>query len=379
MTCLGIGKWRGGILRLEKEAFMRYQSPRSVKTAKLFLLLGSVFGAGVILGCAPAAIQTTALIPAKSHEASLLKVVAVLPFEGNGGKDFTAEVEAKLAAINIGDKQYFTIVDRTKITKVLDEETTLTQSGFADPSTVAKVGKMLGAKGVYTGVITASNTNDGNYNEERENCARHAVKYDKKGREYEGECISWNRYTVTCAKRTVVFAFAPKLIEVETGRIVYADNYEGKQNASACSDSPTPIKGSFELLEEAKQFALSRFRQDVAPHYVTFNISIMDSTDGITSKQAISKFKDGLAFAKNNRFDRACELWGEAGIIADGSVSLIYNLGVCSEISGEYEQALDLYKKADRLYNKPDDMISSALQRAANTLGQQKKLKEQIK
>lgn len=368
-----------GFLKFKKEAFMRYQSLRSVKTAKLFLLFGFVLGAGMIFGCAPAVIQTTALIPAKSHEASLLKVVAVLPFEGNGGKDFAAEVEAKLAAINIGDKQYFTIVDRAKITKVLDEETTLTQSGFADPSTAAKVGRMLGAKGVYTGVITGANTYDSSYTDVREDCVQRVVKYDEKGRAYAGDCISWSHYTVPCTKRTVVFAFAPKLIEVETGRIVYADNYEGKQSSSACANSSTPIKGSFELLEEAKQFALNRFRQDVAPHYVTFKISIMDSTDGITSKEAINKFKDGLAFAKNNRFDRACELWGEARIIAEGSVSIIYNLGTCSEISGEYEQALDLYKKADRLYNKPDDMITSALQRVANTLGQQKKLKEQIK
>ncbi|MEK7680380.1 MAG: hypothetical protein AAB356_09315, partial [Deltaproteobacteria bacterium] len=349
-----------------------------VKTAKLFLLLGFVSGAGGIFGCAPAVIQTTALIPAKSHEASLLKVVAVLPFEGDGGENFAAEVEAELAAVNIGDKQYFTIVDRAKITKVLDEETTLAQSGFADPSTVAKIGGMLGAKGVYTGVITASHANDSNYTDVRKDCVQHIVRYTEKGSAYKGECISWSHYTVPCTKRTVVFAFAPKLIEVETGRIVYAGNYEEKQSSLACSDSSTPIHGSYELLGEAKQFALNRFRQDVAPHYVTFNISIMDSTDGITSKQAINKFKDGLAFAKNNRFDRACELWGEARIITEGSVSLIYNLGACSEISGEYEQALDLYEKADRLYNKPDDMITSALQRVANTLGQQKKLKEQI-
>jgi tetratricopeptide (TPR) repeat protein len=104
----------------------------------------------------------------------------------------------------------------------------------------------------------------------------------------------------------------------------------------------------------------------------------MDSTDGINSSDAKKKLDQGMEFAKNNRLDRACELWGEARISEPYSPSILYDLGVCSEVSGELEQALTLYKEADRLLKSPDDKVSSALHRVQEDIGGKQKLREQI-
>lgn len=333
------------------------------------LLLASV-------ACAPPAIKTTALMPAKFHEAAQLKEVAVLPFEGERGREFSAEIEGVLASVNIGDKQYFSLVDRTKLDKVISEMK-LSQSALVDSNTAAKVGKLVGAKGIYTGVVSASDTSDSSYREERTRCAYNVTKYDKKGRAYE-ECGKWQTYTVSCTKRNATFTFTPRLIEVETGRIVYANNISGTASSSACEDSKTPLAAPFELIDRAKWVAKAQLKRDVAPYYVTFEIKLMDSTDGIASKEAEKKFEEGIDYARGNRFDRACELWGEARILSPNTPSIIYNLGICSEVIGELEQALDLYKKADRAYGKPDDRITSALHRVSETIQKQKKLKEQI-
>ncbi|MDP3049419.1 MAG: CsgG/HfaB family protein [Thermodesulfovibrionales bacterium] len=333
------------------------------------LLLASV-------ACAPPAVKTTALMPARFHDAAKVREVAVLPFDGRGGAEFAAEIEGMLAGVNIGDKQYFTLIDRVRIDKLISEMK-LSQSALVDPNTAAKVGKLVGAKGIYTGVITASDTSDSRYREERTRCAYNVTQYDKKGRAYQG-CGRWETYTVSCTKRVATFDFTPKLIEVETGKVVYANNVSGTATSSACSDSQAPLASNFDLIERAKLFAKTIFKRDVAPYYVTFEIKLMDSTNGITSKEAEKKFEQGISYAKGNRLDRACELWGEARILSPNTPSILYNLGICSEVTGELEHALDLYKKADRAYGKPDDRITSALHRVSTTIQKEKKLKEQI-
>jgi len=331
-----------------------------------------------ISACAPPAVKTTTLATAKYHEAAKLKEVAVLPFEGTDGMEIAAEMEAVLASINLGDKQYFTLVDRTRLDRIISEMK-LTQSALVNPDTAAQLGKMVGAKGIYTGVVTVSNINTGHFNEDRSKCIQTETKYDKKGRPYEGPCIKWNNYKVHCMKRTANLSVTPKLVEVESGRVVYANNLTGTANSSACPDSSTPLASPFELMQRARQIVKQKFRTDVAPHYVTFEIKLMDSTDGIGSKEAEKKFEQGINFAKNNRLDRACELWGEARILSPNAASILYNLGICAEVTGDLEQAYDLYKKADRLMSSPDDRVSSALYRVSSQMQQQKKLKEQMR
>lgn len=327
--------------------------------------------------CAPpVAIRTTALMPAKFDEAAKLKEVAVLPFDGRGGQDFAAEIEGLLAGVNVHDKQYFTLVDRTKISKALSE-LQLAQSGLVNSETAVKVGKMVGAKGLYTGAITTANSNDSYYNETRSRCASMVTKYNKKGQAFE-VCERWESYNISCTKRSASFVFTPKLIEVETGRIVYASTATGKAEASACADSQTPLPSHSELLQRAKQSAKAMFRKDIAPHFEMFEIKLIDSTEGISSKEAERKFEQGIDFAKNNRLDRACELWGEARTFSPNSLSIVYSLGICAEVTGNLEQALDLYTKADRLLSSPNDEVSSALHRVKLKIEKQHKLKKQM-
>lgn len=141
--------------------------------------------------------------------------------------------------------------------------------------------------------------------------------------------------------------------------------------------NPSPIFFSWsELVETAKGSAEGTLRHEVAPSYATFAINLMDSTEGIKSKKGQKKFESGLEFAKGNRFDRACELWEEAREFSPDSPSILYNLGVCVEIKGELEQALELYKKADRQLSKPDDRITAALVRIKKAMEDRKKLQE---
>lgn len=348
-----------------------------IRAIVLFLLLFS---------CSPPAVRTSMLMPAQYHEASQLKDVAVLPFEGRGGKEFSAEIEATLSNIHVGEKQYFNLIDRVLLEKIISEMK-LSQSALVDVNTAAKVGKLVGAKGIYTGVVTEAGSNDSNYQEERRRCIRTVTKIDHKtGKSYttaENVAIGkyskcegkMEQYSVSCTKRSATFAFTPKLVEVETGKVVYSNNIRKSVDTSVCSDSQKPLAGNSELLGKAKELGKNAFKTDIAPYYVTLEIKLMDSDDGLDSREAKAKLEQGMDFVKNNRLDRACELWREARILAPNSPSLVYNLGICSEITGQLEQALDLYRKADKLLSKPDEKVNSALARVQKRIDDQSKLK----
>ncbi|MCK9195519.1 MAG: hypothetical protein M0P16_00885 [Syntrophales bacterium] len=329
-------------------------------------------------GCATK-VAVQMLQPAKYHQASLTKTVAVLPFSGKGGPEFSSEIESVISGVTIDGNPYFNLVDRVMLDKAISEMK-LSTSGLIEPATAVKLGKMVQAQGIYTGSVSVANTKDQRYTERREECERIEQKYNPKTKENEntGRCLSWRRWTVNCVKRTANFSAVPKLIAVETGRVFYSQNISGNANAAGCEDG-TPPSDEHTLLGQAKAQALKTFRNDIAPYYQTSMIKIMESNDKISVSLAKDKLKEGVNWADKKRLDAACNSWGEAYNLAPNSPSLLYNLGVCAESRADFKAALDLYKKADNELGKPDDDITLAILRADNAVKNQKKLEEQVK
>ena len=332
----------------------------------------------IVLLCAGCAtkVKVTMLQPAPYHGASITKRIAVLPFTGPGGQAFASELEAVLADIYINDKQYFTLVDRTAVDKTMNE-LALSLSGAIDEKTAARVGQMVGAEAIYTGSISLSECTDTNYTQKRRECAGRQIVYDKHGKPYEGKCVRWRTYSVTCTRRTAHFKCSPKLIDVSTGRILYSRTVAGSAETQGCEDS-NPIPAKAELLEKAKDTAKKQFRFDVAPSSVTKSVELMSSAKGITAKEAKEKLKKGIAYAGKGRMDIACEMWEEARKLSPQVPSILYNMGVCAESRGDFAQALVFYDQADRALDGPDDNINAALQRVREALKNREKLVEQL-
>lgn len=354
-----------------------YTTPNSKRCnpSSSLLFLFCVVICVYVSACAKPSVKTTTLVPARFDEPSKIREVAVLPFDGPGGEAFSREIEGALSSIMLQDKQYFTLVDRMKLDKTMTQMV-LSQSGFVDTGTASKIGKLVGARGIYTGVVEA-NCTDSPFQEQRTRCASYKTSRGKKGNQIQ-ECARYQNYNVSCTKRNASFTFIPKLAEVETGRVVYSNSNSGSAHASKCSDDNRPLPSRSDLISKAKQDAMTKFRNDIAPYYVQVEISLIDSKKDINSKEAIRKFEQGLEFAKANRLDRACELWREANTTSPNSMSILYSLGICAEISGDIVKAFDLYKKADRLLTSPNDTLTAALGRVSMKIQDRKKLKEQL-
>lgn len=329
----------------------------------LALLVCGVF----LTACAAPKVAITTLEPGSSTEAARLKTIAVVPFNGPGGATIAAEVEAMLAGIRLGDKQYFQVVSRSDLDKVFSE-LKLSISGDFHPEDVVQVGMLTGARGIYTGQVTTRSVTDSRYQIERRVCSTTDAK---------GKCTGWSNKQIPCIRRTALLDVTPRLIEVQSGRVVFSELYREQVEEKGCKDDSKPLSAPEELLRKAQQQVIERMRRDIAPYYRTSQVRLMETTEGLqeTHQQA---FKNALEFAKAKRFDRACGIWQQIRDRGVETAALQYNLGVCAEADGDLESALTLITRADNLLSKPDEVVAESLQRVQEGRAKREKTRQQI-
>lgn len=336
----------------------------------------------VAAGCAAPKIETAQLVPARNQEASSLKRVAVLPFTPFNGADVTGDVETLLAGIVINDSRYFDVVERQRLSALL-AEMRLASTGVIDDSTASRLGKMLAANGVYLGRVSRNDWSDQRVAERRQICTQYEQRRDRQGNLFNAGCLRWQETTAQCTIRTAFFEFAPKLVSVESGAIVYARDHAGEVQAKACSEpgagGSQPLSDPRTLLAEARRKALDSFRLDVAPSTQARSIVVLDSADRIAAPAAKERFKAAVTFAGGRRLDRACEIWQELAATESNSPELAYNLGLCAETSGDMGRALELYTAADRQLNAPNSTITSALERVRKDSQDRSRLERQLR
>ncbi len=309
-------------------------------------------------------ISVTALVPAQSSEAARIRSIGVMPFDGASGQELAGEIEGLLAGIVVDDSPYFSVAERTRRDVVISE-IKWSQSRMISPEQAKKAGKLMGVEGLYMGTAERPVWSESHTQEGRQVCTQAEKKNNVAGYLGFNKCLAWANHTVQCSKKEVVYSFTPKLVDIETGRIVYSNVFTGGASTARCADNPEPAVADALLLEHAKNQALEDFRKAVAPSYSKVDIHLIESSQSIDDKTAKKKHAQGIEFAKANRLDRACELWHEAAALAAPAMPILYGLGVCAEVSGEIDAAQELYRKADRLLDKPDERISAALVRVA--------------
>jgi curli biogenesis system outer membrane secretion channel CsgG len=294
------------------------------------------------------------------------------------GKQFSSKLESALAQIRVDDKPYFTVVNRQQLDQVT-KEMALGQSGLMDPTTGARIGQITGAQAIYTGSVIRSGSSDQPFSTKETKCSQDGKNcYD---------------VPVHCTRRTATFVVSPKLIEVQTGKIVYSKNLTGASSAEACSGSGSPLPSASAMMEQAEQDVLRQVAFDAAPHYVSMTIELLEMTDVIESSQDKDHLANGITFAKKGRIDRACEEWAAAYTPDSKSPAITYDASLCAEISGKLDAALTGYERADRLLppggssmlasipgmktSDPVQVLGAAMDRVKKRIRDQEQLKQQ--
>jgi len=290
---------------------------------------------------------------ARVPETGKVRTVAVYPFEGRFGDTYRDEIEALLVDAEFGGRRHFTVVESSRLDAIIRAQRL---GAVYDEGTVMRVGKLVGARGVFMGRVTSDSVSNSFYRILTQSCSN--TRYIR--------CSVSIRYPVVCERRIANVGFTIRLVDVETGVQLYNRNVSGRAISDSCRGGYRYLESRDELRRRARQAAYEKIRRDIAPYSVELHVELLDDTDGIESDQAKRKLEAGVLFAKSGRLDRACELWREARVDAPRSVAILYNIGICAEAAGEKANALALYEEADRLLEKPVRAINAALERVRN-------------
>ncbi len=288
--------------------------------------------------------------PAKHPAAGDLRRIAVIPPSGDGSDEFTRRFESALVSVKNGDQPYFQVVTRTDLDKVMAAQG-FDNSGAVAAGSAAKLGRVLGVDGIYIPQIVEYNIAD--------------ATFTKK-----------NAATSRCQKRTASFRSIPKLVDVSTGQVVYAEEHGGIQEKVYCQNSGRSSGGVFDLaslggqrglpegstmMGQILEQAMTEFVADVAPRSCLKKMNVMDETEGLSNEVSLEQFEAAVAFMKTGRHDRACPAWQSLEASGERAISLYNNLAICAEINDELIVAREYCAKADAMLTWPNEDINQCI------------------
>lgn len=321
--------------------------------------------AATLLAVHPASakpVKYPARFPAKNVAASQLRTIAIMPFDGQDGAEFTHALTVALETATLDQQPYFTVkaFDSDEVNAPAPRKGA--KGAETENAKAVRIGRRLGVQGVYIGRVTAA---------------------DVAGGAYQTQVKTNNETTYrSCLRWVGQYGALLKLVRVDTGAIVYSDIITQAENFDRCGGDGTisgsiasAITGSIfkKKSDEVNQTpegmrgkmrgdAAAKVRAQVAPFNKDLQIEFKRANKEIAKDQR-ELFGNAIAFADAGRLDRACGMFETMMTDANaGNVTLLFNMGACQEalLPDEPASALQFYAKADQLLSKPDKAISEA-------------------
>ncbi|MEM9842480.1 MAG: hypothetical protein AAF767_07520 [Pseudomonadota bacterium] len=197
------------------------------------------------------------------------------------------------------------------------------------------------------------------------------------------KCIEWDglfdcetRVDVEeiCFEETVRMSAHPRLVDADTGEIVFAGSYEGRASHGECSETGV-YDGAYnrgikkrrrgnavvdwifgidaesrvpaDLVREALMDTLQPIRRDIAPRNATVRANfITEALDPVA--RADPRFNQALELSSKDPF-AACAMWTGMAEEYPEAPAVIYNLGACSEATSDFQSAQGHYANAAEL------------------------------
>lgn len=305
----------------------------------------------ILSGCVSNQAKVSMLQAPEVVEASKYKNISVARFGGQLGDTVSNDLEAALLNAKVQDKPVYRSVVRAPESRSLG----------SDYRSMASAARSLGTEAIFVGEVTQANINDARKQHEEFVCNQ-----KENPNKFFSKCLSGYNKTVYCTERTVNMEVQVKLVDAQSGTQIYAEAIVRNASDSACGGS-SPKDGRA-MLGNLRKEIIDQIKSKVVPHERVMNVGLMDATEGIRAEAARTRFEGAVKFGKENRMDRACDMFREIYDSERKSVSLAYNLGVCEEGAGAFWKAEEYYRLADQMTNEPNKLITAALSRNAANL-----------
>lgn len=317
----------------------------------------------LFIGCSNH-VKIKALKPAEIDRATSTKNIAVVAFKQDR-VGLSSKIESNLAGFRLENKAFFTIVSRSDLNQVINEQK-LQNSGLVDTKDIVEVGELIGAQAIISGNVGQISLSDSHFYEKRMQCA------DKK-------CKDFYYVRVGCTSRVISLSAEIKMVDVSRGDIIYADNLSRSSTFKHCRDDSRTLPSKESVAQDLAASIANSFTYKLTPHYRYFHVEFLEDPDLDYTSEQEDLLEHALEYTELNRYDKAAELLEKlVGTTKQQSYVAFYNLGLVKEAQGDYEKAKVYYEKADSLTLEPVEAVSIAYNRINAAIDEHKLSKQQI-
>lgn len=280
--------------------------------------------AGIVCAAAQAeTLPVEGIYAAGTDAPSRARSIALADFSGRGGERVAFAIDSALRAAVIEGRPWFDL--------------TFTAPAFGDSYTFDgspdRPAARSGPDAVMRGIAEVewrdveSGTKDG------EECA---AKDDR------GKCAERTKVTYTCRAREVSLRPEVRLVARE-GDMLYAKGDTLTASRRFCTDETTTPSVDSMIEELARSFA-GAVRLDLAPQWRAEDIRVLENRDGI-AKPDHDAFRTAIRLTKTD-IAGACNAFEALEAGNPGSVSILFNIGLCREAAGDLAAAEQAYRSA---------------------------------
>lgn len=278
------------------------------------------------------------------------RTVIVATFDGDRTGATAAAVEQFLSQVQVDRRPWFD-VRRGGANRRMSPDVALTAFNSA----------RIDDGAVYTGQVTQEAASEDRYTEERSRCA----EYESGGGLLK-KCLRTETYTVPCLRRTAQYEAVIRVLSARLGRVVHSVGISGTADDSGCDARVGSVASREALVQEARTEALSALSCEFAPCIRMQKLEPMGSPEGLTTEQARVRFVEAYRYAIDSEgagMGPACSEWLALAGGGERTIPLFYNIAICLEINGEYQEAMDYLNRAKSLSVGLHPELEDALRR----------------
>lgn len=193
--------------------------------------------------------------------------------------------------------------------------------------------------GILSGAVSTE-INEARVTQEREDCVEKTK--DNFGRE---QCARKEKRTIYCRQRTIDVVADLRIAREKDGRIVYSTRKPRQNAVTWCPDQSAPgavdgvVRGMTDSIAE-------EVAREISPRTETYAPRFYESRDGLP-KDYHDRFKAAIR-ATQRDLAGACAEFAAIDQAAP-QFAVAYDLGICAEARGDYEAAIEAYRRAATL------------------------------
>jgi len=307
-----------------------------------------------------------------TYDVSDVKRLAILDF--NGPADVGASIASQFTN-RLWKAQYFKIMERRELQKILDEHA-LQMSGIINDSTAVEFGRILGVDALIVGDILSYEVQDKRGKEKvKEKVWKGDYEKDEKGnfiyektligktkkKKYE-EVFVDKEYIQRSGNVSISF----RLVSVETGEIRAGDT-KSRNYAQKFSPDKGQLPSRDAILTQLSEGVIEQFIPLITPYTIRVSKTFEEDNDAVDL---------GIEYAQKNLWDRAMSIWEDELGRDPRNTAALYNLGLAHEVMGDFDQAESYYNRA--LDIEPNDLYMEALANIRQRKIEQQNLEKQL-